>query len=314
LASQLRAAAAGLVRGADAVVLDCDGVLVGVSASYGRAVAMTVGRLLGELGISARLDVDGALIEGFKATGGFNDEVDLAYAAVLCAAAADASGRDARGLAAGACDSLGPSGIAGVEARLAGVADISAAAGALAHPGPASRVRDVFNRIFYGPAMHARLFGGEPAQGGPGTIDRDALLVDVAAIRALRRATGRRPAVVTGRGRAPFEHAVRGPLRSEFDLESSAFLEDEPRALAKPSPEPLARALAALGSARALYVGDSMEDLLMVRAAARAGHGVSFCGVTGASRDPAELRRLFARSGAAAAVGSVAELAELARG
>ena len=101
MASQLRAAAAGLVRGADAVVLDCDGVLVGVSASYGRAVAMTVGRLLGELGISARLDVDGALIEGFKASGGFNDEVDLAYAAVLCAAAADASGRDARGLAAG---------------------------------------------------------------------------------------------------------------------------------------------------------------------------------------------------------------------
>ena len=78
----MRATAAGLVRGADAAVFDCDGVLVGVSASYDRTIALTVGRLLGGLGIPARLDVDGALIEGFKATGGFNDEVDLACAAV----------------------------------------------------------------------------------------------------------------------------------------------------------------------------------------------------------------------------------------
>jgi len=313
LPSQLRATAAGLVRGADAAVFDCDGVLVGVSASYDRTIALTVARLLGELGISARLDVDAALIEGFKATGGFNDEVDLACAAALCAAAAEASGRDARGLAAGACDSLGPSGIAGVEARLAGVADIAPAAAALGHPGPSSRVRAEFNSIFYGRAARARPLGGGPG-GGQGMIEHDALLVDVPAVRAIRRATGRRPAVVTGRGRAPFEHTVRGPLRSEFDLGSSAFLEDEPRALAKPSPEPLARALGALGSARALYVGDSMEDLLMARAAARAGHGVSFCGVTGTSRDPGARRRMFEAAGADATVGSVLELAEAARG
>jgi len=313
LASHLRATAAGLVRGADAAVFDCDGVLVGVSASYDRTIALTVGSLLGGLGIPARLDVDGALIEGFKATGGFNDEVDLACAAVLCAAAAAASGRDARELAAWACGSLGPSGVAGVEARLAGVADISATVAALAHPGPSSRVSAEFNRVFYGPEMHARLFGGPPAAGG-GMIESDALLVDVPAMRAIRRATGRRPAVVTGRGRAPFEHTVRGPLRSEFDLAASAFLEDEPRSMAKPSPAPLARALAALGSARALYVGDSMEDLLMARAASRAGLGVSFCGVTGTSRDPAARRRMFEGAGADATVGSVSELAAAARG
>lgn len=303
-----RAQPAALLRGADAIVLDCDGVLVGVSASYDRTIALTVGRLLAALGISARLDVDAALIEGFKATGGFNDEVDLAYAAALCAAAAEASGRGARALAAWACGSLGAAGIAGVEARLAEVADVSAAAEALGHPGPNSRVRAEFNRVFYGRAMHARLFGG-----GPGMIERDALLVGVPEIRALRRATGRRPAVVTGRGRAPFEHTVRDPLRSEFDLESSAFLEDEPRAMAKPSPAPLARALGSMGSARALYVGDSMEDLLVARAAARGGLEVSFCGVTGTARDPEERRRMFESAGADATAASVAGLAALVR-
>jgi len=295
--------AAGLLRSADAVVLDCDGVLVGVSASYGRATALTVARLLGMLGVTARLGAGGALAEAFRATGGFNDEVDLACALALCAAAAEASGRDAGEVAAEACAQPGPPGLAGVTARLAAVADVSAAAAALGHPGPRSMARKEYNRIFYG-----------AGRGSPGAIEHDSLLVDVPALRALRRATGRRPAVVTGRGRAAFAHAVRGPLRSEIDMGRSAFLEDEPRRMAKPSPEALIRSLDALGSSRALYVGDSMEDLLMARAAAREGRGVSFCGVTGAARDPAARRRLLEGAGAVATVASVAELAAAAGG
>jgi len=52
--------------------------------------------------------------------------------------------------------------------------------------------------------------------------------------------------------RAAFGHVARGPLLSELDLASSAFLEDEPRAMAKPSPEAPSRALASMGSSRAL--------------------------------------------------------------
>lgn len=293
--------AAALLREADAIALDCDGVLVDVSGSYGRATAITVGRLLGILGVPARLRADAALAEAFKATGGFNDEVDLACALALCAAAAHASGRGAREVAAEACASLGPSGLDGVRARLARVADVSAADRALGHPGPSSVARKEYDRAFYG--------GGA---GAPGTIGSDTLLVDAPMLRALRRAAGRRPAVVTGRGRAAFGHAVRGPLRSEIDMERSAFLEDEPRSLAKPSPEALCRALGALGSRHALYVGDSMEDLLMARAASRAGRAVSFCGVTGTARDPAARRRMLEAAGAGATVASVAELAALA--
>ena len=294
----------GSLRGADAVILDCDGVLVDVSASYDATIALTVARLLGELGARARLDVDRQLIEGFKATGGFNDEVDLAYAAVLCAVAAGASGSGARGLASVVCASIGHGGIAEVERRLARVADIAPAVRDLGHPGAGSRVRAAFDSIFYGTAR-SRLPGAR------GMIGRDSLLVDAAAVRLLRRAAGRRPAVVTGRGRAAFEHTFREPLRSGFDLASSAFLEDEPRRLAKPSPEALVGSIRGLGCARAVYVGDSMEDMLMARGAARAGHAVAFCGVTGTAADPAARRLMFERAGADATVRSVADIAPL---
>ena len=117
--------------------------------------------------------------------------------------------------------------------------------------------------------------------------------------------------MVTGRGRDAFEHTVREPLRAEFDLASSAFLEDEPRRLAKPSPGALVRTIRGLGCERAVYVGDSMEDLLMARGAARAGHAVAFCGVTGTAAGPDERRLMFERAGAEATVRSVADIAPL---
>ena len=301
----------GALRGADAVILDCDGVLADVSASYDSTIALTVARLLGELGVRARLDVDRRLIEGFKATGGFNDEVDLAYAAVLCAVAAGASGRGARGLASGVCASIGHGGIAEVERRLAPVADIAPAVRDLGHPGAGSRVRAAFDRIFYGPALRPRLFGAGEARSARGMVESDALIVDVATVRLMRGAAGRRPAVVTGRGRDAFEHTFREPLRSGFDLAASAFLEDEPRRLAKPSPEALVGSIRGIGCARAVYVRGRLDG--GPGGAARAGCAVAFCGVTGTAADPAARRLMFERAGADATVRSVADVAPLLR-
>ena len=187
------------LRGADAVILDCDGVLVDVSSSYDATIALAVERVLGELGCAARLGVDRALIEGFKATGGFNDEVDLAYAAILCAVAAGAAGRGARGLALDVCASLGPGGIAAAERRLADVADMAATVRDLGHPGSGSRVRAAFDRIFYGPALRPRLFGAGDA---PRRAGHD---------RARRPARRRRDGAPAARRDGPQARGGHGP-------------------------------------------------------------------------------------------------------
>ena len=73
----------------DGIIFDCDGVLVDVSNSYDLAIQRTTAYVLKEIaGIPKSDPITSKIIDGFKATGGFNDEVDLTYAAILSLAAA----------------------------------------------------------------------------------------------------------------------------------------------------------------------------------------------------------------------------------
>ena len=54
-----------------------------------------------------------------------------------------------------------------------------------------------------------------------------------------------------------------GDLLENFDMENSAFLEDEPRKMAKPNPESLIHCMEGMGIENAIFVGDSSEDLLL---------------------------------------------------
>jgi HAD superfamily hydrolase (TIGR01549 family) len=54
---------------------------------------------------------------------------------------------------------------------------------------------------------------------------------------------------------------------NQFNVENSVFLEDESRDLAKPNPQSLIRAMKGLGSKNCLYVGDSMEDMILAQKA-----------------------------------------------
>ena len=82
-----------------------------------------------------------------------------------------------------------------------------------------------------------------------------------------------------------------------FDTKNSAFLEDEPRELAKPNPATLIRAIQSMESKNCLYVGDSMEDYMMAKDASQAGHSTTFCAIVGTSTNPEDRRKLFANSG-----------------
>ena len=82
-----------------------------------------------------------------------------------------------------------------------------------------------------------------------------------------------------------------------FDITNSVFLEDEPREMAKPNPLPLIRSISAMHSKKTLYVGDSVEDMIMANKAADKGYDVSFCGIVGTSKNPQKKRHLFQSKG-----------------
>jgi beta-phosphoglucomutase-like phosphatase (HAD superfamily) len=78
----------------DGIIFDCDGVLVDVSNSYDLAIQRTTAYVLKEIAGIQKFDpITSKIIDEFKATGGFNDEVDLTYASILSLAAANNLGK-----------------------------------------------------------------------------------------------------------------------------------------------------------------------------------------------------------------------------
>ena len=68
----------------DALIFDCDGVLVDITQSYDTAINKTVSYILDDiLQIQAENIVTPDILYGFKSKGGFNDEVAVCYAVVL---------------------------------------------------------------------------------------------------------------------------------------------------------------------------------------------------------------------------------------
>ena len=291
-------------------------MLVDVSESYDAAIVSTVRHALERLaGMRDPPAATAAMIDAFKATGGFNDEVDVAYAIALSVVVARQARADPAEIVHGAAAAADDRGVASVERHLARLApDIRAARLALGpyppEPGRPCPVRDVFDQLFYGPGLYERLAGAPSPFSGDGLIERDRVLATAAAIESLRSRFSGRASLVTGRGAVPARHTL-GPLLDMLDVRASVFLEDEPREMAKPNPAALLRSIRAMGGRRCLYVGDSYEDLLMARragqAAASAGEDVevAFCGITGASPSPRGRLEMFDAGGADAVLDSI---------
>ena len=80
---------------------------------------------------------------------------------------------------------------------------------------------------------------------------------------------------------------------NQFNVENSVFLEDEPRDLAKPNPQSLIRSMKGLNSQNCLYVGDSMEDMMLAQNASELGFQATFCGIYGSSKLPEMKKKIF---------------------
>ncbi len=279
----------------DAVIFDCDGVLIDVSKSYDLAILKTTQYALENFAkINDAIDIDFKIIDGFKSTGGFNDEVDLTYAAIISLVAAKKLEKDQTSFIFDVIKNADSSGILSVEKYLENQVNISDIKKQLSYPGAhhENPLYQIFDQLFYGPELYQKLFKNSSKFSESGLIEQDDVILNNLLIEQLQKKFDSKIAIVTGRGKESISYSLK-TLLEKFDLKNSVFLEDESRELAKPNPQSLLDSIKGMNSVSTLYVGDSMEDFIMANKATDLGSKTIFCGIIGTSKNPQEKLELF---------------------
>jgi len=284
----------------DGIIFDCDGVLIDITKSYDLTIDKTVKYVLENLSqITDSIKIGSKIIDGFKSSGGFNDEVDLTYASILSLVAAKKLNRPQREFIFDVISNANSSGILSVEKYLENLVDISDIKNKLSYPGTHhdNPLCQIFDQIFYGPELYSKLFKNQSHFSESGLIENDVVIVNDFLVEQLQKKFASKLAIVSGRGKESIRYSLK-LLLDKFDLKNSAFLEDEPRKLAKPNPESLVRSINGMNCNHCIYVGDSMEDFIMAKKTTNLGHKTTFCGIIGTSKNPQEKLELFQHNGA----------------
>ena len=284
----------------DGIIFDCDGVLIDISKSYDQTILKTTRYVLENFAkIDYSIDIDFTIIDGFKSTGGFNDEVDLAYAAIISIVAAKKLEKDQSSFIFDVINNADSSGILSVEKYLKNQVDISDIQKQLSYPGinHENLLYQIFDQLFYGPELYQKLFGRSSKFSESGLIEQDDVILDNSLLEKLQKRFDTKIAIVTGRGKESISYSLK-TLLDKFDLKNSIFLEDESRELAKPNPQSLLDSIKGMNSVSTLFVGDSMEDFIMAKKVTEMGHKTIFCGIIGTSKNPQEKLELFQHNGA----------------
>ena len=294
----------------DAIIFDCDGVLIDITKSYDLTIIKTTRYVLEHLAkIDSSIDVDFKIIDGFKSTGGFNDEVDLTYAAIISLVAAKKLEKDPTSFIFDVIENSDSTGIVSVEKYIENQIDISDIKKQLSYPGTHhdNPLYQIFDQIFYGPELYEKLFNNSSNFSEPGLIEQDDVLLNDILYEKLQKKFDSKIAMVTGRGKESVSYSLK-LLLEKFNLDNSVFLEDELRELAKPNPKSLINSIQGMNSAYSLYVGDSMEDFIMAKKTTDSGHKTVFCGIIGTSKDPQAKLELFEKNNAILVLDSIHQL------
>ena len=294
-------------RQMDSIVFDCDGVLIDITKSYDLTIIKTTRYVLETFaGITDSIDVDFKIIDGFKSTGGFNDEVDLTYAVILSIVAAKKLEKNQAEFIFDVIKNIDSTGISSVEEYIKQLVDVSEIKNQMKYPGThyENPLYQIFDQIFYGPELYLKLFNRTSIFSEPGLIEQDEVILNDILIQKLDKRFNSKLAIVTGRGKDSVRYSLK-ELLDKFDLSNSVFLEDESRDLAKPNPKPLLDTVCGLKSTSALYVGDSMEDFIMAKKVNDLGTKTTFCGIIGTSKNPQEKLKLFEQNGASLVLESI---------
>ena len=120
----------------DGIIFDCDGVLIDITKSYDLTIIKTTQYVLEKFAnITDSINVDFKIIDGFKSTGGFNDEVDLTYAAIISLVAAQKLEKNQTEFIFDVIVNADSSGILSVEKYIENLIDISEIKNQLSYPG-----------------------------------------------------------------------------------------------------------------------------------------------------------------------------------
>jgi len=337
----IRKDALGELKKVNAVVFDCDGVLIDIRGSYNQAIRETVAYFLETLtGFTPSENaVSKELIYLFRKTGGFNNDWDTTYTILLLILSrlpkqfqeafekytslslgeADITRRflsvkngvrkeydptnldlqmakleDVLKQFALTFDSFG---IASLEDKLKNIPELYAAAKSwLAYPGEVgtSVLTTAFEEIFCGSQLFKVLYGKDPRfYNGRGLIENERVIIRPETLDRLTRIFGEANfGIASGRPAKLAEFTLKELLK-RFDSKATVFLEDIEEVeretfrdqrvkvnLKKPNPFSLFHSLKALKHvASALYVGDSMEDAIMVKTADTVDSRFLFAGV-----------------------------------
>jgi HAD superfamily hydrolase (TIGR01548 family) len=291
----------------DSIIFDCDGVLVDITNSYDQTIVKTAKYVLETLAkISDSIKIDFKIIDGFKSTGGFNDEVDLTYAAILSIVAAKKLKKDQTEFINLVIKNSNSTGIKSVETFLKNQVDISEIIEQLSYPGSHKDniLYQIFDQLFYGPELYSKLFKNTSKFSESGLIENDVVIFNNDLSDKLENKFNKQISMVTGRGKESVKYSLKN-LLEKFDLKNSMFLEDEPRELAKPNPQSLVNSITGMNSKSCLYVGDSMEDFIMAKKATILGNKTTFCGIIGTSKNPEEKLQLFEQNEAILVLDSI---------
>ena len=149
------------IKKIDAIIFDCDGVLVDVSKSYDLAIKNTTKHVLDKFQGIRSISISPQIISGFKATGGFNDEVDVTYASILSLVAAKRLRINPKIFINKVIKNADSTGIRSVEKFLDSTSvNISDIRQQLQYPGPHSSnpLYQIFDQMFYGQKLYKKIF------------------------------------------------------------------------------------------------------------------------------------------------------------
>ena len=295
----------------DSIIFDCDGVLVDIRNSYDYAINKTISAIMNELFNDEIGDVVTSKIHfGLKSVGGFNDEVAVVYAIVMTLAASKKSKIEFEKLIIDVIANSNESGINSIDDYFKGQnIDLMGIKSKLDYENSrkVSYIHKIFNQLFYGPKLYEEIFNEKSQFNDNPLIDLDDIVLDNNLMLKLKNRFGTKISTVTGRGKFAFSYSMKNFL-DDFDMKNSVFLEDRPLNLAKPNPESLIESISKINSKCSLYIGDSMEDLLMVQKCQEQGYDVSFCGIYGSSDEPELKYELFQKNDTPFILESIQEL------